>query len=580
MDSGYSAIISLKWRFHYLKKSFRFDNCIFFHGIGCDRAMMDTPVTQCKVRQCSSCLGETEFFCIPCLCDLCLKCKENHANHLNTFDHNVVNHCEKIQCTTEKNNNAKNADREHEIYSRVDESDSCSYNTEYDRIMSDNTYFKKRRHQQREIIKDITRTLFYRSVLLKAMIYDVKTCQKEWSYCESKIASLKSSIDKLHLCKKYFPHRCLKQKAKQKQFLAKIQIVENKHEKSSTNPLYFLSHIKRTRIPEIQDSKACAKHCNIFLNESFFKEKIVVLLSKFKMNESETRDAGNELLMKLTTVPELQKSFTVTGLEGCDHISYATPDRVWVSYGNNLILANTEESIVHYITDLCSNAYTGGLHAVNSKQEIIYVDKYNNVNKVSNDMKTKAIFVQQNDTTWKFQCVYCSRCTDDLFIGMYKDDPMAGKIARYNLKGKLTQTIQTKCNGKKMYFLPCYVTENNNGDVIVSDSNSKVVVTSRRGVYRFSYTGHIPGSKLSPQGIATDALSQILVCDNITYTIQVISQNGQFLAHLLIRPSGIFKPCNISYDFRNHRLWVGSDDTNRVCVYKYRQRQDALISKS
>lgn len=402
-------------------------------------------------------------------------------------------------------------------------------------MLSDDTYLKNRREQLQEIIRNITQALFYRCVLLKAMLYDVKTCQKEWAYCESKISSLKSSIDKLHLCKKYFPHRCLKQKVKQNLFIAKLQILENKHEKSSYSPLYFLSLMKKTRITEKQDNTACTKPSNISLNKSLFKGSIVVLLSKFKRNDREIRYVRNENLMKCMIVPELQKSFTVTGLEGCDHISYATQDRLWVSHRNHLMLASTEDSIVYHRTDLCKNAYTAGIHAVNNRNEIIYVDIYKNVNKISNDLITKTVSIKQNDTTWKSQCVYCSPRTDDLLIGMYKDDPKTGKIERYNQNGKLTKTIQLRCNGKELYSLPCYVTENNNGDVIVSDTrNCVVVVTTRRGLYRFFYTGHLPGSKLLPQGIATDVLSQILVCDNITYTIQVLSQNGEFLAHLFL----------------------------------------------
>lgn len=192
------------------------------------------------------------------------------------------------------------------------------------------------------------------------------------------------------------------------------------------------------------------------------------MLSKFKRNDREIRYVGNEHLVKCMIVPELQKSFTVTGLEGCDHISYATQDRLWVSQRNHLMLASTEDSIVYHKTDLGKNAYTGGIHAINNRHEIIYVDKYKNVNKISNDLITKTVLIKQNDTTWKSQCVYCSPCTGDLFIGMCKDDPMTGKIERYNQNGKLTQTIQLRCNGKELWSLPCYVTENNNGGVVVS----------------------------------------------------------------------------------------------------------------
>lgn len=318
---------------------------------------------------------------------------------MNTFDHNVVIFCEKCKYISKKNNDAKNTDREYEINNTDEESANSSNYTKYDNVLSDDTYLKNRREQLREIIRNITHALFYRCVLLKAMTYDVKACQKEWAYCESKISSLKSSIDKLHLCKKYLPHRCLKEKAKQNIFIAKIQILENKLEKSSYSPLYFLSLIKKTRIPEKRDNKACTKHSNIFLNKSLFRGEIVLLLSKFKRNDREIRYVGNEHLMKCMIVPELQKSFTVTGLEGCDHISYATQDRLWVSHRNHLMLASTEDSIVYHKTDLGKNAYTGGIHAINNRHEIIYVDKYKNVNKISNDLITKTVLIKQNDTT-------------------------------------------------------------------------------------------------------------------------------------------------------------------------------------
>lgn len=150
-------------------------DCIFFilFGTGRDRAVMNTSVTQCRVRQCSSCLGETEFFCIPCLCDLCLECKGNHANNLNTFDHNVVIFCEKLKYISKQNSDAKNTDRGHEINNTDEESANSSNYTKYDNVLSDGTYLKNRREQLREIIRNITQALFYRCVLLKAMTYDV-----------------------------------------------------------------------------------------------------------------------------------------------------------------------------------------------------------------------------------------------------------------------------------------------------------------------------------------------------------------------------------------------------------------------
>lgn len=107
----------------------------------------------------------------------------------------------------------------------------------------------------------------------------------------------------------------------------------------------------------------------------------------------------------------------------------------------------------------------------------------------------------------------------------------------------------------------------------MSDSGT-VVVTEYGGRHRFTYAIHPFGSKLVPLGICTDALSNILVCDGMNSTVQMLNKDGQFLSYLLIRPPGTFRPCSLSYDINTHRLWVGSYNNKKVCVYRYVTRLD------
>nr|XP_034319922.1 uncharacterized protein LOC117687466 [Crassostrea gigas] len=193
-------------------------------------------------------------------------------------------------------------------------------------------------------------------------------------------------------------------------------------------------------------------------------------------------------------------------------------------------------------------------------------------------MKTTTTFIERTDNTWEPRCVYWSPSTGDLLVGMYREKPRTGKVTRYNQSGQLTQTIQSNNTGLGLYRKPNYITENNNGDVVVSDDDA-VVVTDRGGRHRFSYTGPPSGSGLVPWGICTDALSHILVCDVRTNTVQMLDRDGQFLSHLLIRPSGIFSPWGLSYDVITHRLWVGSGNNKTVVIYRYITRQDALTDE-
>lgn len=189
--------------------------------------------------------------------------------------------------------------------------------------------------------------------------------------------------------------------------------------------------------------------------------------------------------------------------------------------------------------------------------------------------------MEATDSALTPRCVYWSKLTGDVLIGM--DSYWTCKVTRYNNCGQLTQTIPDKNIGHKLYISPNYITENNNGDIVVSDyasfSEYGALVTNRFGKYRFSYPANGSDLTLKPNGICTDALSHILVCDKLTNTAHMLNKDGRFLSHLLIIPSGIDYPyhLSLSYDVNTHCLWVGSQNgDNRICVYRYITKQDTL----
>ncbi|XP_062619383.1 uncharacterized protein LOC134280952, partial [Saccostrea cucullata] len=101
-----------------------------------------------------------------------------------------------------------------------------------------------------------------------------------------------------------------------------------------------------------------------------------------------------------------------------------------------------------------------------------------------------------------------------------------GKVVRYSDTGQYIQTIQHNSNGLGIYSFPRYITENLNGDIIVSDFLRRaVVVVDYEGRHRFSYTGPETGVIISPYGVCIDALSHILVCDQNSNTVQMIDKD-------------------------------------------------------
>lgn len=98
------------------------------------------------------------------------------------------------------------------------------------------------------------------------------------------------------------------------------------------------------------------------------------------------------------------------------------------------------------------------------------------------------------------------------------------------------------------------------------------MVTDRGGKHRFSFTGQSPGTIFMPQGICTDALSNILLCAIGINAVMMLDKDSQFLANILNTAPERFWPVSLCYDFKTHRVWVGSV-TDTVIVNKYINRQ-------
>ncbi|XP_052693220.1 uncharacterized protein LOC128171493 [Crassostrea angulata] len=570
-----------------------------------DLETMGTTSTPCRVHQCSMCQGDTEYFCVSCPCDLCPQCKENHVKDLNTIDHDVVTYSEKLNSNKKEECCVRHPCMLIGMYCEPCELPVCFNCTQHKghRLLDIRKEYRTMQQQHEGTFYTIrSDALFYRPVLLTKIKAEFKTCYTELSIFQSqmitKAQKLKNLLDDVKydfmynvFCDFDVKHRCLKQKIKMITQIGNQQRYVHTYEQSSVIPIQFLSSIKTTHLRQM---RLTLHTSNLSMTESFNKEDVMESLSAIEIAERGNRRVENKSLLKLLPAPEFCMSLTMTDVDLCYHISRVTSDQVWASDADgNLFLINTAGDTLYFI-NACTYLY--GFHTLNNDNELIYTDKNNTIYKLSKEMKT-ATFIKRADSIWKPQCVYCSPRTSDLMVGMYRETrgsteyisitpnthayfilqtPFTpykiGKVTRYNQSGQLTQNIQHDNTGRGLYRHPNFITENNNGDVVVSDSCA-VIVTNREGVHRFFYRGHPSGSGLDPWGICTDALAHILVCDSGSCTVQMIDKDGQFLSHLLIRPSGLFCPLSLSYDVKTHRLWVAA--RNKVVVYRYIDRQHA-----
>lgn len=102
---------------------------------------------------------------------------------------------------------------------------------------------------------------------------------------------------------------------------------------------------------------------------------------------------------------------------------------------------------------------------------MFYIDRNYTIKKVSTDLETATACIKTIDSKWKTRSVYWSPNSEDLLVGMNLNngDKEIGKLVRYDRTSQLTQTIQYSKTGTELYCSPDYITENSNGDVVVSD---------------------------------------------------------------------------------------------------------------
>lgn len=540
-----------------------------------------------KVLQCFKCPGDTEYFCVNCRWDLCTNCKERHLSDLEKIEHVVLSfrelfHHPKNQNIIERLSQKKG------LFSENREISVSRLNSDHETHdqLELTTVNETSPQQHRTEVCIIAEHMLYRKFLLTEIKADIKSCHNEFSLHESNLLNKARKLKDL-LCNVLrdvkIKHCCLKQKREMNRYISDLENYEYLYEYLASKPVSDLLSIKPFIV-----KKKITQHHRIYLAESIRKMDVIKFLSRFQLSERGKRLVKTECLLKLMSAAKLQRFFTVSDITYCRHISCATSDQIWVSEGKNLLMTSRAGAILYRLSDLDKNNSYGS-HTVTREGELLYVDNKYTIKKLSkNQIEIETYMKVYGETRSAMinpPCLFCSPLTGNLLIGFDK------KVNRYNKNRELIHTIQHLNNtGMNKYDTLRYITENNNGDVIVSavndnmfyhsTSSGAVIVSESGGEHRFSYRGHPSGKGLLPTGICTDALSHILVCDEKNKTVHMLDRNGLFLSYLLIESEDVEEPHSLCYDFNTHRIFVGSRISNKVCVYRYLTRHGSEIGKT
>ncbi|XP_078330167.1 uncharacterized protein LOC144624376 [Crassostrea virginica] len=212
--------------------------------------------------------------------------------------------------------------------------------------------------------------------------------------------------------------------------------------------------------------------------------------------------------------------------------------------------------------------------SVTRGRELIYSDYSSNTVNIVRDGKTETLITQPREwIPWRLSCTR----SRDILIHVYKGSgpQTKNKIIRYQGQN-IKEEICNDGRGNPIFkdgFNSLFMSENNTGDVCISDVNADtVVVVNKTGRVRFRYDGTPARREISfgPRGIVTDALSQIIVTDTNNDCLHILDQNGQFMK--CVDDCGLVKPLGLSLDSEG-RLWSGLYGTGEIKVIEYLQNK-------
>lgn len=227
---------------------------------------MDATNTKCRIRQCSKCPGDLEYFCVTCSSDMCFECKHNHM--IMNFEDmcNMIIYREKSNCLQKHEICMRHLNNVYTKYCelcRIPICTECTDHRNHRQTDVETAYEAKRKN--REIVQNIQwQALPICAGLLLSIAFDLRTVFSNTVNLKLKILrnseKLMGCLDNV-LHNFHLEHRCLKQKIKVSKYIAKTyNKYERLYEHSSDAPIKFLLSVKKH-----QSTKSFKNHGQITL---------------------------------------------------------------------------------------------------------------------------------------------------------------------------------------------------------------------------------------------------------------------------------------------------------------------------
>lgn len=213
------------------------------------------------------------------------------------------------------------------------------------------------------------------------------------------------------------------------------------------------------------------------------------------------------------------------------------PQGLAIGYQNKLVFSDSQNGVIEI-----------GRNVILANRNRMTIDIGRNA---------RVLFYKEGYNLWGIH--YASSGSYLICAMPYDQKHQHASVIRISRDGRVENEFTRNERDEPIFSKPMYVCENRlNQNICVSDMDSKIIVLTFSGEFRFNYKGVQPEGKkapFDPRGIACDEQGNILVADLGNDVIHMLKSNGEFVTHVLSSISPISQPWGICVDSQN-RVWV------------------------
>eukprot|EP00105_Crassostrea_gigas_P021087 XP_011440099.1 PREDICTED: uncharacterized protein LOC105337169 [Crassostrea gigas] len=533
--------------------------------------------------ECDLCQQPVSFFCRRCTVNLCDTCIAIHLRVKSKNGHDIVDYTSKddddtCHCDSHPQNDCsaycKTCDapicilcvtikhKSHEISELSDKIEELLkvIAKENDRLRSSKNEFEK-------ILDHTTKMLSSISLYYKQRKDEVTARGEEWHKL------IKEIVKKLHQelddIQKEHEDVLQKQKKKFEEMIAKLDEMNGKTAKlkKSKNVKEMqifvpviqnhqnLNEFSQYSFPSFYECKIDPNYLQTYFGyvEKMQEKKTLLLEDELKQSElSSTRilDVPTVTSVIDTGFPASEKSKT-----RLYDMSVTDDNKVWMGGASReLKLFDLQGHRRHTVS--ITNI---GMYLCMYNKQVVY----SGTNAVRMISDTDTVVTMFTTGDWQPYGV-TSAASGDLLVCLRKDDQ--NKVVRYSSTGTVLQEIQYDSLCQPLYKEVVYITENVNGDIIVTDwEKDAVIAVDRLGIFRYSYS--VKDSDYDVCSVATDSVGHVVVTDCKDNKIHMLDRDGRFLRYI-IPEGGINRPRAVCI-LGHGEMMVGESKTGIAKRIKY-----------